>query len=88
MLTWGSYLAGRVFATTVLTGVILEEGLCMLCIAELAALLLLHLRLSIGCYRSWLMEHGVYELGLSLGERAVAWYLVIVANCYRFLILT
>jgi hypothetical protein len=48
--------------------------------------LVTHVRLSLGCYRVWLLEHGVYELGSGLGDRLLAWYLFMVASAQRCLL--
>jgi hypothetical protein len=52
MLSWGAYMAGRLFSASTLVGFMVDESLCMLCAAELLPMLATHLRLSAGCYRS------------------------------------
>ena len=87
MLTWGLSLATRVFGALVLRGLRLNAAVCLFCISSVVALLTLHLQLSLGCYQSWLVEHGVYEVNTAAVGGALSWYLLVMAahqRCFIF----
>jgi len=43
--------------------------------------------LALGTFRSWLLEHGAYEL-LTVVSSVVVWYVISLAYLYRVLVLT
>lgn len=69
MLSWGALLATRVMGGVRVTCVVASELICVFCWPSLVGALTLLLRLSLGCHRSWLVEHGAYELGLNMTGR-------------------
>jgi len=44
--------------------------------------------MSASCRRSWLVEHGAYELGLNVGGRQLVWYLFLLSSQIRYIIFT
>ena len=65
-------MSSRIFMTTNIQHLIGEGVLCVLCLSEVFHLYAMHIKLSLGSHRSWLLEHGIYEVGLALGDRAIA----------------
>ena len=64
------------------------EVVCVFCWPSLIAALALLLRLSVGCHRSWLVEHGAYELGLNMAGRHLVWYLFMLGAQVRSVVFT
>jgi hypothetical protein len=88
MLSWGLLLSCRVFGAVQVMQVGVGELACCLCTPALLGTLALFLRLSGGCRRAWLVEHGGYELGTNFLRRQLLWYLFILGSQLRYLVLT
>lgn len=79
-------MSNRVFMTVNIQHLAGDGILCVLCLDGVFHLYAIHTKLSLGGHRSWLLEHGAYEVGLSIGNKVVAWYLFLVASSLRVLV--